>query len=398
MGKSRQPEHQKFLIWLIETAIEQKIDAIIVSGDVFDTGSPPSYARELYNQFIVNLQPTGIHLIIVGGNHDSIATLGESKELLAYLNTYVIPGAMANIDDQVITLKNCKKEPMAIICAIPFLRPRDIVHSKAGESGKEKQQNMQQAISDHYQSVYEIAQDKRDKIDKKLPIIATGHLTTVGAKTSESVREIYIGTLDAFPSSAFPLADYIALGHIHRAQKVGGSEYIRYCGSPIPLSFDELKNDKTILIAEFENGDLTKVTPHVIPRFQPMHLIRGDLLEIESEIERLASQYDMSLPAWLDIEVSTHDFLNDLQQRIQSIVENLPLEVLLLRKRRKKHNKGIERISKETLHELTPKEVFERCLAQEDWSSEEQQQKLIRVKESFDEILTDIIVNICDVE
>jgi len=398
MGKSRQPEHQKFLTWLIETAIDQKVDAIIVAGDIFDTGSPPSYARELYNQFIVNLQPTGIHLIILGGNHDSVATLGESKELLTYLNTYVIPGAMTNIDDQVITLKKFEKEPIAIICAIPFLRSRDIMHSNAEESGKEKQQNMQQAISDHYLRIYEKARNRRDEIGKKLPIIATGHLTTVGAKMSESVREIYIGTLDAFPSSAFPPADYIALGHIHRAQKVGGSEHVRYCGSPIPLSFDELKNDKTILIAEFENGDLTQVTPHVIPRFQPMHLIKGDLIEIESEIENLATQYDMSLPAWLDIEVSTHDFLNDLQQRIQSIVENLPLEVLLLRKRRKKHNEGIERISKETLHELTPKEVFERCLAQEDWSSEEQQRKLIRVKESFEEILTDIIVNTSEVE
>ena len=395
MGKSRQREHQLFLTWLTETAISQKVDAIIVAGDIFDTGSPPSYARELYNQFIVNLQPTGIHLIILGGNHDSVATLGESREVLAYLNTYVIPGVMVDPENQVITLKNAEKEPIAIVCAIPFLRSRDIMFSSAGQSGSEKQKNLQQAISEHYQNIFELAKSRRDETGKDLPIIATGHLTTLGAKTSESVREIYIGTLDAFPSSAFPPADYIALGHIHRAQKVAGSEHIRYCGSPIPLSFDELKNDKTILIVEFKQGTLSQVTPHIIPRFQPMHLVKGDLIEIESEINKLASQYENSQQdqlqqAWLDIEVSTQDFLNDLQQRIQSMVEDLPLEILLLRRERKKRNEGLEQISKETLHELTPTEVFERCLSQEDWSSEVQQQKLKRVKVSFEEVLSDI--------
>ena len=126
-----------------------------------------------------------------------------------------------------------------------------------------------------------------------------------------------------------------------------------------------------------------------------MHLIKGDLIEIEAEINRLATQYDMSQQdplqqAWLDIEVSTQDFLNDLQQRVQSMVEGLPLEILLLRRERKKRNEGLEQISKETLHELTATEVFERCLSQEDWSSEAQQQKLKRVKVSFDEILSEI--------
>lgn len=242
MGKSREAEHHKFLDWLIESAVLEGVDAIIVAGDIFDTGSPPSYARQLYNQFIVNLQSKGIHLVILGGNHDSVAMLGESKELLACLNTHVIPGAIANIEEQVIILKNAEGRAQSIVCAIPYLRPRDILHSIAGQTGQEKQQSLQQAISDHYQAIYAVAETKqaelKNKFGQEVPIIATGHLTTVGAKSSESVRDIYIGTLDAFPSSAFPPASYIALGHIHRSQVVGGEEHIRYCGSPIPLSFD----------------------------------------------------------------------------------------------------------------------------------------------------------------
>ncbi len=394
MGKSRQSEHKQFLSWLIETAIAQKVDAIIVAGDIFDTGSPPSYARELYNQFIVNLQTTGIHLIILGGNHDSVATLAESKELLACLNTHVIPGALSDLSEQVITLHDGSNNPLAIICAIPYLRPRDIMQSVAGQSGSEKQQDLQQAISEHYQSIYALADKKRNTIHKKtghtMPIIATGHLTTVNAKSSESVRDIYIGSLDAFPSSAFPPADYIALGHIHRAQQVGGKEHIRYCGSPIPLSFDELNNNKTIAIAEFNNGSLDNTKAHNIPRFQPMHLIKGDLETIEAEIKKLAPQYELSQPAWLDIEVSTQDYLNDLQQRIETMVEGLPLEVLLLRRERKQRLHSIDSETKETLQELTPKDVFERRLALENWDGDQLQVKKQRISKAFNQIVNSL--------
>lgn len=102
MGKSRRAEHQKILAWLIEIALTQHADVIVMAGDIFGTCSPPSYAQELYNQFIVNLQTTDIHLIILGGNHDSTTTLGESKELLACLNTHVIPGVLASAHEQVI--------------------------------------------------------------------------------------------------------------------------------------------------------------------------------------------------------------------------------------------------------------------------------------------------------
>lgn len=86
-SKSREAEHQAFLDWLLETAQAHLVDAIIVAGDVFDTGSPPSYARTLYNRFVVNLQQTGCHLVVLAGNHDSVATLNESRDIMAFLNT-----------------------------------------------------------------------------------------------------------------------------------------------------------------------------------------------------------------------------------------------------------------------------------------------------------------------
>jgi exonuclease SbcD len=127
------------------------------------------------------------------------------------------------------------------------------VQSQAGLSGAEKQQHLLQAITDYYHQQHADACALRG--DQPIPVIATGHLTTVGASKSDAVRDIYIGTLDAFPAQNFPPADYIALGHIHRAQIVGGCEHIRYCGSPISLSFDETGKAKSVHLVSFPTAN-----------------------------------------------------------------------------------------------------------------------------------------------
>jgi exonuclease SbcD len=391
LGKSRQNEHKQFLDWLLVCACENQVDAIIVAGDIFDTGSPPSYARELYNQFVEDLQATKIKLIIIGGNHDSVATLGESKGLLKLLNTFVIPGVMSNQDEQVITLTDKNKQPIAMICAVPFLRARDLQFSQAGLSGKQKQASLQQAITEHYQGIYDLAKAQRKVIGKKIPIIATGHLATVGAKTSDSVRDIYIGTLESFSSNNFPPADYIALGHIHRAQKVGKTEHIRYCGSPITLSFDELNSTKKVLLVEFEEDKLQEIKEINIPCFQQLKQIKGDLAEIEKKLDDLDSKLEGNI--WLDIEVSTEDYLGDLHQRIESMVADKPLEVLKLRRKKQQKLKSLGQVEKETLQELTPLDVLNQRLAEEQWDSKEQKKLKKQITKAFNSIVEDLHEN-----
>jgi hypothetical protein len=113
-----------------------------------------------------------------------------------------------------------------------------------------------------------------------LPIIATGHLTTVGASSNESVREIYVGALEAFPTNAFPPACYIALGHIHKPQLVGGLDHIRYSGSPIALGFDEARQTKQVLLVDLNADGLQAVTALPVPVFQPMASITGSLAQM----------------------------------------------------------------------------------------------------------------------
>lgn len=358
-SKSRAAEHDAFLSWLLATAEEHLVDAIIVAGDIFDTGSPPSYARELYNRFVVKLQQTGCHLVVLAGNHDSVATLNESKDILAWLKTTVV--ASAGSAPFYLPLRD--GSPGAVFCPVPFLRPRDIMTSQAGLSGQEKQLHLLQAITDYYQQQYQAACELRG--DSVLPIIASGHLTTVGASKSDAVRDIYIGTLDAFPAQNFPPADYIALGHIHRPQKPGGQEHIRYCGSPIALSFDETGNSKYVNLVTFSAGKLADVTALEVPVTQQLAVIKGDLESIRQQLEQWRGG-PTDAPVWLDIEIATEDYLSDMQRKIQALTADLPVEVLLVRRSREQRERILAGERRETLSELKVEEVFARRLAQEE--------------------------------
>lgn len=375
-SKSRAAEHSAFLDWLLTSAQAHEVNAIIVAGDIFDTGSPPSYARELYNRFVVQLQQTGCQLVVLAGNHDSVATLNESRDILAFLKTTVV----ASAGHAPFILPQRDGTPGAIFCPVPFLRPRELVTSQAGHSGGEKQQLLLNAISDYYQQQYEAACALRG--DRPLPIVASGHLTTVGASKSDAVRDIYIGTLEAFPASHFPPVDYVALGHIHRAQKIGGSDHIRYSGSPIALSFDETGKSKSVNLVTFSDGHLAEVLPLTVPVTQPLAVLKGDFSSISEQLTQWRDAPQEPV-VWLDIEITSDEYLHDIQRKIQAQTEDLPVEVLLVRRSRAQRERILAGERRETLSELQVEEVFERRLAQE--TLEEAQR--LRLTQLFNETL-----------
>lgn len=408
--KSRKNEHAAFLKWLLQQVEAHQIDAIIVAGDVFDTGTPPSYARELYHAFIGELQGMQCTLVVLGGNHDSVSVLNESKALLKYLNSHVIASTYGDLSEQVITLNDRNGQPSAVLCAVPFIRPRDVLVSEAGQSATDKRQALGDAIKQHYGALYNEALSLRASIEEKqaeqgsknsaaIPIIATGHLTALGVSQSESVRDIYIGTLEGFDAKGFPPADYVALGHIHRPQKVAKTEHIRYSGSPIPLSFDELNTQKQVVLVTFESESTTPtISTLSVPRFQAMEVIKGDLKAIEAainkseaialashtddavseldEVDKALSEGDKALsatdngisprdPVWLCIEVETEDYLTDLQQRIQGLLEGKNAEILQLKRKRKRTVNSLTEKQNVQLSELSVNDVFEARLALE---------------------------------
>lgn len=400
--KSRKKEHQAFLQWLLEQVQKQSIDVVIIAGDVFDTGSPPSYAREIYNQFVVDLNRLGCTLLVLGGNHDSVSMLNESKALLACLNTYVVANTHDVVEDQVITINDRNGEVGAIVCAVPFVRPRDVVQSTAGESSLDKKHSLGAAIQAHYERLYQCAQQRQADVQaqtqRKIPIIATGHLTALGVSASESVRDIYIGTLEAFDASAFPPVDYMALGHIHRPQIVAKSESIRYCGSPIALSFDEVKgnaqeeedgvvySNKQVVIVEFTDQE-KRIQPLAIPLFQPMSVIKGSLESIENQLLQFK---EVQQTTWLCIQVEIDDYLSDLQPRIQALTDGYNVEVLQLRRLRSTRSQALSQTSNETLSELSPFDVFEKRLQLEVFEGDADIARKERMVKQFRQIVENV--------
>ncbi|PMO05335.1 exonuclease subunit SbcD [Vibrio splendidus] len=389
-NKSRKNEHERFLQWLLEQVTKHDIDAIIVAGDIFDTSTPPSYAREMYNKFVVDSNKIGCQLVLLGGNHDSVSVLKETQQLLKYMGADVIPNTNEDHATQVVELKGKNGDVEALVCAIPFIRPRDVLTSQAGVTGVERQKQLGDAIKQHYQSVYDAAVEKRAEFENSehMPIIATGHLTAMGVQQSDSVRDIYVGNLDGFAADGFPDADYIALGHIHRPQVVAKREYIRYCGSPIPLSFDELKSQKQVCVVEFVEGERT-ISQLPVPTFQPLAEIKGDLSEIESQLNQYIG-LDSEQSVWLSIEVQAQDYLSDLQERMRVLTEGLNVEVLQLRRARERRNQALEQESAETLSELSPMDVFSKRIALEEFETDSEKARLERMTVKFKQVMVEV--------
>jgi len=369
MGKSRQAEHQALIVWLLEQVQVHSVDAVLIAGDIFDTGAPPSYSRELYSELVVQLHRAGVALLLLGGNHDSVATLGESRALLAVLDTRVV-AAVGDPADHVLVLPQRGGEAGCIVCAVPFIRPRDVMQSQPGQSAQDKQLALQTAIQAYYQAVHAAALARQTELQQALgrtvPVVATGHLTTVGASSNDSVREIYVGSLEAFPTAAFPAVDYVALGHIHQPQKVGGLEHIRYCGSPIPLGFDEARQRKQVLLVDLDASGLQAVTPLEVPRFQALVSVSGNLATLAEAIAQAAAQGSVHQPVWLEVTVAEDDYVSDLPARITALTQGLPVEVLRVRRLRSNAAAVLAGDTVETLDELSPEDVFARRLALED--------------------------------
>lgn len=397
-GKTRAKEHQAFIQWLLALVEKEHIDLVIIAGDIFDTGTPPSYARQMYNDdLILKMDALGCQLVIVAGNHDSVSMLSESACLLKKFNTHVITRAGQNVDDQIIQIKDKNGDVGALICAVPFMRPRDIMSSVAGQSGADKDKALLKAMVEHYELIFDKAKSIKQSLvesnafsSSHLPIIATGHLTAIGSLKSDSMRDIYVGSLSAFSPEHFPEADYIALGHIHKPSRVGGQAHIRYSGSPIHLSFDELDYEKEVQIIEFAGLDKPNISSVVIPRFQYMASIKGDLNTLKKAFATIGLEVESQYPnqrAWVEVVVENDDYLSDLNKYMDELIEDKPIDVLRIRRTRQQHNAMLVTGEKQSLSELQPQDVFAKRLETETLDETTKS----RLTLHFEQILSDVM-------
>ncbi|MBU3914424.1 exonuclease SbcCD subunit D C-terminal domain-containing protein [bacterium] len=390
MTKDRKQEHQRFLNWLIEYLRNQPYDVLIVAGDIFDSSTPPNYALKMYFDFLRGVSETACNsVIIIGGNHDSVSTLHAPRDLLSFFKVHVVGGIGDDIDDEIIIVNDAGGKPVGIVCAVPFLRDRDIRQSIAGESYEDRNKAIVEGIADHYRNVKNKALRVESELKnngKRVPIVATGHLFAAGGAVSDGIREIHVGSLGHVNASLFPSEfSYIALGHLHKTQKVSGLDHIRYSGSPIPLSFSEAGSKKQMISIEFESSvEKPIITDVPIPEFHKIRCVRGDLITIENRLKEMG-EANADETIWVEIQVDTDDWIPDVQSRIQEMVEETPIEILAVKNARHIGTKRLEQKEQQiTLHELSPSEVFQKRLEVEETLSEEDKVKMTR---AFEEIV-----------
>nr|WP_321263979.1 exonuclease SbcCD subunit D C-terminal domain-containing protein [uncultured Sphaerochaeta sp.] len=359
-SQKRYDEFAAFLGWLIETIENQQVDILLVSGDIFDTSTPSNKAQQLYYEFLYKVSKSCCKtVVIIGGNHDSPSFLQAPSALLHVLNVHVI-GSKRETPEEEVLIVEANGKPMAIICAVPYLRDKDIRYAEAGETIDDKNRKLMEGIKEHYKTVCSIAKKRQMELGNNVPLIAMGHLFTQGGKTVEGdgVSELYIGSLAQIDSSVFPeFLDYVALGHLHVPQCVGGKETIRYSGSPIPMGFGEAKQQKQVVLLHFDKT--LSIDPLPIPSFQHLESIKGNMEHITSRILQLKETGES---AYIEIEYTAPEMVTNLSEQCEELVKDSNLTILRIRNRQFIQRVMASMQVQETLEDLNPEEVFTRCL------------------------------------
>lgn len=360
-GSSRYAEFAAFLDWLTQLVQQEEIDVLLVSGDIFDTATPGNNAQYLYYNFLSRLARTTCrHAVITGGNHDSAAFLNAPAALLRPFNIHVVGSAKEDAADEALLLKDAEGKPELIVCAVPYLRERDLRLAESGESLADKDTKLLHGIQTHYARCVDAARVLQAQAPEA-PLIIMGHLFAAGSSTSsdDGMRELYVGSLAQVPASVFPSgADYIALGHIHSAQQVAGNSFIRYSGSPLQLGFGDAEVRKSMCIVDFSAGKKPDIELINVPVFQPLKRISGNWSEISSRLGEFALS---GKKIWLELEYTGDEILPDLADKVADLTEGTELKVLRIRNCNALSATGIQQ-SGESLDELTVEDVFTRCL------------------------------------
>ena len=312
----RSYEHAQFLAWLLDTLETEKVDALLIAGDVFDNANPTSAAQGQLYQFLTAARQRVPHLRIVmtAGNHDSPARMEAPAPLLGLLDAHVV-GQVRRTDDRidfgkmVVPLYDAAGTVQAWCIAMPFLRPSDLPRVEAADP-------YQAGIAQLYAQAYATADAQRSPGQA---IVALGHCHITGGQISaDSERSIVIGGSESLPVGIFdPGIAYVALGHLHLAQKVGGDATRRYCGSPLPLSFSEIDYPHQVLLVTLQDGLVTEVRAQAVPRSVAMLRIPRQPAPLPAVLEALQALDVAALPGCADIADKPQEQWPFLQVRVQ---------------------------------------------------------------------------------
>ena len=361
---SRQYEHEQFLTWLLEQIKQKQPNALLIAGDIFDVINPASAAQKQLYQFLADAHALAPHMqtLMIAGNHDSGYRIEQVEPLLEKYNAKTV-GVIRWNEDKSLDIEHLlqpiydvDQNIVAWCLSLPFLRSAEIT------GFNEHTSNSQNAISYLHQQL--ISEAKKRKTDEQA-LILMSHAHMQGGETSDSERPIIIGNEEALSTALFDeVIDYVALGHLHKPQKVQHA-HIRYSGSPIPLSFSEINYKHQVVEVTIDPSKPAEYQLQFealhIPRSIQLHRIRGELNEVFTQLQALASGKidNIDQREYIDIEYHTDTPPRpNLRQQFEDV---LPKERYRLVKisRQYKNNDQQNHATKIQLEPPTPEKLFE---------------------------------------
>lgn len=288
-------EHEQFLNWLVEKLQQEEVDVLLISGDIFDLSNPSAATVKLFYTFLNQATRTNprLQIIITAGNHDSAARLESPKPLLESSNIHIIglveKDAEGNFNYEKLTipLKDKSGQVQAFCLAVPFLRMGDY------PTVSDCDNPYTEGVSSFYKQAYDYTSGKKEKGQA---IIVMGHLHAQQAEVSDldKAERLIMGGVECISAAAFHQdIAYVALGHIHKAQRIGGMEHIRYCGSPLPMSFSERNYKHQVVVFEVEDESVRNIRAIEIPVTVPVLSVPEKHAAIEEVLKELAKLPDV---------------------------------------------------------------------------------------------------------
>jgi exonuclease SbcD len=296
---------RQFISQIVHTVREHDVDAVLIAGDVFDRAIPPVPAVKLWAQALRELSAL-VPVIAISGNHDSAIRLGAASDL------YREGVHLCTLIDQVGTPIVLADEhgPVAVY-PIPFLDP-DIARHALSDSDEPLARSHAAVLG---QAMQQVRTDlsARTASDPATRSVVMAHAFVIAGTppvTSESERDIRVGGVDSVPSAVFDGVDYVALGHLHGAQRVDG-EQVRYSGSPLRYSFSETRQRKQVTLVELDANGLAEVTSVELTQPREMAIVRDTLDQLLT-----AEAYDRNVDDWVQVAVIDDERPADLKRRV----------------------------------------------------------------------------------
>lgn len=330
-GYDRTQEHEHFLDWLAGVLTKNKIDVLIVAGDVFDVSNPSAASQRMFYRFIhrVTTENPRLQLVVVAGNHDSAARLESPLPLLQEMRTEIkgiVRKQNGKIDYEhlLVELKNAAGEVEALCLAVPFLRQGDypVVETEGNPYAE--------GVKELYARLLKYALKKRTDGQA---LVAVGHLLATGSEIAEKdhSERIIIGGLESVSPESFPeQIVYTALGHIHKAQRVSGRENIRYAGSPLPMSFAEKHYHHGVVKVTLDEGwavEIEKLEYTPLVRLLSIPATEAAAPdEVLDELRGLELPEDEPMP-YLEVKVKQSEPEPMLRQQVEEILEGKPVRL-----------------------------------------------------------------------